>query len=56
MKGVKIINKNGTVNTIDPDFFVNEQSRSAANLTTPSRSYNNNKLCCVIYDACVRRS
>lgn len=31
MKGVKIINKNGTVNTIDSDFFVNEQKRSVTN-------------------------
>lgn len=31
MKGVKIINKNGTVNTIDPDFFVNEQKHSVTN-------------------------
>lgn len=34
MKGVKIIiNKNGTVNTIDPNFFVNEQKLSVTNLT-----------------------
>lgn len=36
MKGVKIINKNGTVNTIDSDFFVNEQKRSVANPTPSS--------------------
>lgn len=28
-----IINKNGTVNTIDPDFFVNERKCSATNPT-----------------------
>lgn len=43
MKGVKIyiINKkNGTVNTIDPNFFVNEQKRSVTNATPTAESYN----------------